>query len=123
MEDERRIYRASMREADMLKLLRDYVQAEGGIFWHIRDARGQEVEHAPDVICILPPRRGVAPGIVAFFELKTQKDRVTVQQRNVLRLADMATEVVAGIVRPNPRTQFLEITIDDALELLGKNPW
>jgi hypothetical protein len=116
-------YRASMSESDMLTLLRDYVEAEGGVFWHIRDARGQEVVGVPDVICILPPRRGVAPGIVAFFELKTQKDRVTVQQLNVLRLADMATEVVAGIVRPNPRSQFLEITIDDALELLGRVPW
>jgi len=112
-----------MSESDMLKALRDYVQAEGGVFWHIRDARGQEVVGVPDVICILPPRRGVAPGIVAFFELKTQADRVTVQQRHVLRLADMATEIVAGIVRPNPRNQLLEITLDDALTLLGKAAW
>ena len=115
-------YRATMKEEDILKALRDYVLTQHGYLWHVRDARGQELEHLPDVIALLPARRH-APATLAFFEVKTQRDRVTPNQRHVIELADRVSEVVGAIIRPNPRNQRLEITLDEALELLGHEPW
>lgn len=105
----------------MLKAISDYVRAEGGYCFHVRDARGQALEGLPDVIALVP-RSFHHPGIVGFFELKTQRDRVTSLQRNVLAVADQATEVVSAIIRPNPKTAA-EVSLDDALELLGRQPW
>ena len=115
-------YRASMTEDDMLKAIREYVQLEGGFFFHVRDARGQDLEGLPDVLVLLPPRKAVAPGLIGLFEIKTQRDVVTNKQRQVLAVAEQATEVVSGVVRPNPKG-LIELSLDDCLELLGKLPW
>jgi hypothetical protein len=56
-----------------------------------------------------------------LFEIKSQTDTVTVLQEQVLLVAETATEVVSGIIRPVPKKPLLEITLDDALELLGKD--
>lgn len=112
-------YTASMSEAAMLKTLRDYTLFEGGFFWHVRDARAQDVEGLTDTIILLPPRYGVHPGIVGFFEVKTQGDRVSPVQRKVIHLLGQASEIAYGIVRPRPKN-LAEITLDDALALLGK---
>jgi len=115
-------YKRSLSEADMLKAIADYVAAENGIFWHIRNARGQNLVGAPDVICVLPPRAHRAPGLVAFLELKTDQDVLTESQRHALFLLERATEIVSGVVRPVPHNTLIEITLDEVLELLGKQP-
>lgn len=114
-------YRESMTEAQMLKALRDYTLLEGGFFFHVRDARAQEAEGLPDTILLLPPKYGVRPGIAAFFEVKTQGDRISPVQRKVIHTIGQAQEIAYGIIRPRPKSP-LEITLDDALELLGKPP-
>lgn len=103
----------------MLATLKDYTLAENGMFFHIRDARGQDVEGLSDTLILLPPKYGVRPGTVAFFELKTQQDKVSPAQLRFMRLLARATEIASGVVRPAPKA-LGEITIDDALELLGK---
>ena len=114
-------YRESMTEAQMLKAIKDYAQAEGGYAFHVRDARAQDLAGLPDVIVFIP-RSFNHPACVGFFELKTQSDKITSLQRNVLAVAGQAQEVVVGVVRPNPRG-IAEMSLDDALESLGKEPW
>lgn len=113
-------YRASMTEADMLAALKDYTLAEDGMFFHVRNARRQDLEGLSDTLILLPPKYGVRSGTVAFFELKTQEDRVSPAQLRFMRLLARATEIAYGIVRPKPKA-LGELTLDDALELLG-NP-
>jgi hypothetical protein len=110
----------SMTADQMLQSLKDYAVAEGGFCFHIRDARGQDVEGMPDAL-VLIPRSFQHPGIIGLFEIKSQTDTVTVLQEQVLLVAETATEVVSGIIRPVPKKPLLEITLDDALELLGKD--
>jgi hypothetical protein len=114
-------YRESMREEDMLAALHDYTLREGGLYFHVRNARDQELVGLPDALIFLPPKYGVRPGTAAFFEVKTQGDRITPRQREVMRVIGQVTEIAHGFIRPRPRSP-LEITLDDALELLGKDP-
>jgi hypothetical protein len=111
------VYEKSMSEQEMLTALREYAKAEGGFLWHVRDARGQNVEGMPDTI-ILIPRSFAHPGVAAFFEIKTQRDKASVLQQQVIFVAGTITEVAAGIIRPVPKHPT-EITLDEALELLG----
>lgn len=116
-------YQQSMSESQMLKAIRDYVLLEQGFCWHVRMAKDQDLLGLPDVIAILPPKHGSGsgsrPGTIAFFELKTQSDRVSPVQHKVIRMIGQASEIAYGIVRPKPRS-LAEITLDDALALLGK---
>lgn len=114
-------YQNSMTEAQMLKALKDYTGAEGGFFFHVRDARGLDVEGMPDCVILIPrsPRR---MGVCAFFELKTQYDKVTSRQRHIIQAAGQIDETVGAIIRPNPKG-ILEVTLDDALALLGHEDW
>lgn len=114
-------YREGMTEAQMLKAIKDYAQAEGGYCFHVRDSRALDVEGLPDCIVFIP-RSFEHPGCVGFFELKTQNDKVSSLQRNVLAVAAQAQEVVVGVVRPSPKG-IAEMSLDDALESLGKDPW
>ena len=116
-------YVTSTTEREMLSTLEGYAQVEGGYCWHVRDARGQKVVGLTDTIILLPPKWHGArrPGTLGFFELKTQRDVLSPVQRHVLAMLDQATEIVSGVIRPRPRN-VIEITLDDALELLGKEP-
>jgi hypothetical protein len=114
-------YRASMTEAQILKALKDYAGVEGGYCFHVVDSRMQDTTGMPDTL-ILIPRSYAHPGIVGLFEIKTQYDRVSRLQEKVLQVAGAAQEIVAGIIRPNPKA-LNEYTLDEALELLGKETW
>lgn len=111
-------FRERMTEAQMLQTLKDYAQAQGGFFWHVRDARGQDLQFMPDTL-ILIPRAYDQPGVVGLFEIKTQRDRVSVMQQQAIFIAQSITEVAAGIIRPTPKHPT-EITLDEALARLGK---
>ena len=104
----------------MLKALGDYVHSQNGVWWHVRNARGQHVVGLPDFLAVLPPRAHHAPGMFAALELKTTGDRITAEQRHALFLFDRATEIVSGVVRPVPGRSSIEVSLDDALELMGK---
>jgi hypothetical protein len=110
-----------MTEAQILKALKDYAGVEGGYCFHVRDSRMQDTTGMPDTLILLP-RSYAHPGIVALFEIKTQYDRTSRLQQKVLEVASQAQEIVAGIVRPNPKA-FNEYSLDEALELLGKESW
>lgn len=114
-------YVTSTTEGDMLSTLEGYAQVEGGYCWHVRDARGQQVVGLPDTIILLPPKWHGArrPGTIGFFELKTQRDVLSPVQRHVLAMLGQASEIVSGVIRPQPKS-LVEITLDDALLLLGK---
>jgi hypothetical protein len=102
-------YVRSMTEAQMLAALRDYTLLHRGRFFHIRDARGQELAGLPDALVFLP-------GVVGFIEVKTQRDRVTPAQAELLRLLQTPATVVAAILRPVPKAG--ERSLDAVLALL-----
>jgi hypothetical protein len=106
-----------MSEAEMLQAFYDLEDKAGlGFVFHITDARGQRVVGCPDVIAILPDFVGGC-GTVGFFEVKTQRDRTSYRQHDVIEALDACCHVVTGIVRPVPHEG--EITLDEALRRLG----
>ena len=120
MSDRYADYKKSLTEAQMLKVLGDYVHSQNGVWFHVRNARGQHLVGLPDFIAVLPPRDHHAPGQLAMFELKTQGDRISAEQRHALFLLERATEIISRVVRPVPGKSSIEISLDDALTLLGK---
>jgi hypothetical protein len=104
-------YTASTTEADLLQAFQDVadIHPGGGLLWHVRDARGQNVAGLTDTVLLVPP-------VVAFYEIKTQYDPVSPLQRQVLELLSRCTRIEHGIVRPIPHEG--ELSEDDALELL-----
>lgn len=100
-------YRKSMTEGDMLAAFADLAHACGGYMWHVRHAAGQRLEGLPDVILAAPP-------VVALYELKTQRDRVSSLQQDVMTTLAGCDVVVSGIVRPVPKHDG-ELTVDEAL--------
>ncbi len=94
-------------EAEMLKLFADLARAGGGMMFHIRDARRQNVTGLTDVLLILPPAIG-------FFELKTMRDSLRPDQGDLLDLLTRCDRIESGIVRPVPK-QAGELTMDEAV--------
>jgi hypothetical protein len=90
--------------------IREGVERLGGVCWSIRDSRGLDVEHQPDLLIVLPP-------VVALLELKSQRRKVTPGQAHVLELLAQCNTLVSGIVRPVPKPG--EISLDEALALIG----
>jgi hypothetical protein len=77
--------------------------------WDVRDATGQQLAGLPDVLIAFPPTFGA-------FELKTQGDRVSTLQRDVIAVLAACDVFVSGIVRPRPKPG--EISLDDALSMM-----
>lgn len=122
MSERDRPYTNQMTEAQMIKSLGDYVKSQNGVWFHVRNARGQNLTGLPDFLAVLPPRAHHAPGQFVAFELKTQGDRISPEQRHTMFLLERATEILSGVVRPVPGKSSIEMSLDDALELMGYQP-
>lgn len=105
-------YRRSPTEGEMLRVFFDLARSTGGYAWHVRDARGQAVAGMPDLIVAVPP-------VLALYELKTQGDRTSPLQADVLETIEQCSLVFSGVVRPVPRTPD-EMTIDEAVRLIAR---
>lgn len=101
-------WRRSATEAEMIRTFSDLANAGGGMCWHVRDARKQQTEGLTDLIVAIPP-------VVAFYELKTQRDTTSALQRQVLGVLGRCSVVESGIVRPVPK-HIDELSIDEALD-------
>lgn len=81
-----------------------YAQLKGGIGWHVRDARRQNVVGMPDVLMLLPipTQFDWAPfQLVVGIEIKINDDRVTAEQQDAIDRINRIPGYggVAGIVR------------------------
>ena len=103
-------FRRSATEAEMLALFAGLAAGGGGFMKHIRDARRQNVEGLPDVICAVPP-------VLALFELKTRRDELRYEQMRVLDILSQCNVIVSGRVRPVPKRDG-EISLDEAIDKL-----
>lgn len=104
-------YQARTTEDQMEQTIRGVVGNRGLVF-HIRDSRGApEMVGFPDLVIVLPEK-----STVLFVELKSQKRRVTPDQRIVIWALEQCSEVRAYVVRPEPKTG--EISFDQLLEVL-----
>lgn len=81
-----------------------FAQLHGGIGWHVRDARGQNVVGMPDVLMVLPHGFRPTVSVLAGLEIKIGSDPVSDEQGRALDLLYAVPWAVAGIVRyPTPR--------------------
>jgi hypothetical protein len=102
-------YHRSMTEAQMEDAIRDLVGTRGRVY-HLRDARNApELADLPDLLIFAPP-------VIALVELKSQRRKVAPGQAEVIGLLSRCDELIAGIVRPEPRED--EWSYDDLLALL-----
>ena len=111
-------------EADLLKVFTDLEDKAGLAFvFHVRDARGQRLDGLPDLIVVVPSGAGGTGrgGVIAFYELKTQTDRVTPRQQAIVDALNRCTRVESAIVRPTPRDG--ELSVLEALRRLGVEVW
>ena len=103
------------KESDALAFWADFARAHGGVSWHIRDARRQNVVGLPDVLAVLPRRRG-GPALIVAIELKIGNDRLKPAQFDALRrfaeAGAVALVVRYGTLRPG------EVTQDTAARLI-----
>lgn len=107
-------YRLRATEADLERTVRDLVALRGGRFFHLRDARqAPELADLPDWLIVLPPRLYV-------IEAKSQKRQITSGQAEVVGLLLECTELIAGVVRPQPKPG--EIGFDELIEILEGAP-
>lgn len=107
-------WRVQMREAEMETAITELVTIKHGLVWSIRDSRGMNVAHMPDLIVVAP---WLATGTVMLVELKSQKRVLTPGQREALSILSQCSRFDSMIVRPGPRDET-ETDYDTFLAML-----
>ena len=107
------------KESDALKFWEDYARCNYGIFWHVRDARGQNVEGMPDVLMVLPKWDGSS--VLVALEIKCRRDRLRSAQREAVFALGAVAGSVVGVVRYGKKrdiSPLVEMTQDEAVSAI-----